>query len=96
MACSDCPIKPIAWIGRMPVSISKLNRDLSRPSKSEFSDQPPGCNISIEVIGLADCTPNPLLHTFLDRARPKMYPLRGIDSQKGPYWPSISYFPNSQ
>ena len=38
------PIQPIAWAGRRPVTISKLNRDLRRPLKSSYSDQSPGQN----------------------------------------------------
>jgi hypothetical protein len=42
VAGSDYPIQPIAWIGRGPVMISKLSRNLNVPLKSESSDHPPG------------------------------------------------------
>ena len=34
VACSAYPIHPIAWIGRAPVTISKLSRDRITPLKS--------------------------------------------------------------
>ena len=45
----DLPIRAIAWIGRAPVTISNLDRDLSMPLKSLSSDQPPGWNDAYET-----------------------------------------------
>ena len=40
----DFPIDAIAWIGRAPIAISILDRDLSLHLKSLSPHQPPGWN----------------------------------------------------
>jgi hypothetical protein len=48
----DFPLRAIAWIGRAPVTISKLNRNLRKKSKSSSSAHPPEWKLWDRKLGL--------------------------------------------